>query len=66
MIFGLFGGKKKRTEEMIAAARLGDIDKIEQLLSEGADINAAEPESGDNGLTAAVVAINARIDGAMK
>lgn len=54
MIFGLFGGDKKRVAEMIAAARSGDTEKIEQLLSKGADINAAEPESGDTPLLAAV------------
>lgn len=54
MIFGLFGGDKKRVAEMIAAARSGDRSKIEQLLSKGADINAAEPESGDTPLLSAI------------
>ena len=54
MIFGLFGGDKKRVAEMIAAARTGDVGRIEQLLSKGTDINAPEPESGDTALLAAV------------
>jgi len=54
MIFGLFGGEKKRVAEMIAAARSGDTEKIKQLLAKGADINAAEPESGDTPLLAAI------------
>ncbi|MEI6025082.1 MAG: ankyrin repeat domain-containing protein [Betaproteobacteria bacterium] len=54
MIFGLFGGDKKRVAEMIAAARAGDTEKVKQLLSKGADINAPEPESGDTPLLAAI------------
>ncbi len=54
MIFGFFGGEKKRVAEMIAAARTGNIEKIKQLLSKGADINAPEPESGDTPLLAAI------------
>jgi ankyrin repeat protein len=54
MFFGLFGGEKKRVAEMIAAARTGNFEKIKQLLSEGVDINAAEPESGDTPLLAAI------------
>lgn len=54
MIFGLFGGDKKRVAEMIAAARTGDTEKVRQLLSKGADINAPEPESGDTPLLAAI------------
>lgn len=54
MIFGLFGGDKKRVVEMIAAARAGDTEKVKQLLSKGADINAPEPESGDTPLLAAI------------
>lgn len=54
MIFGLFGGDKKHVTEMIAAARTGDTEKVKQLLSKGADINAPEPESGDTPLLAAI------------
>lgn len=54
MVFGLFGGDKKRVAEMIAAARTGDTEKVKQLLSKGADINAPEPESGDTPLLAAI------------
>ncbi len=54
MIFGLFGGDKKRVAEMIAAARAGDTEKVKQLLSKDADINAPEPESGDTPLLAAI------------
>lgn len=54
MVFGLFGGDKKRVAEMIAAARTGDTEKVKQLMSKGADINAPEPESGDTPLLAAI------------
>ena len=54
MIFGLFGGNKKRVAEMISAARAGDMGKIQQLISTGADIDAQEPESGDTPLIAAI------------
>jgi ankyrin repeat protein len=54
MIFGLFGGDKKRVAELVAAARSGDTGKIEQLVSKGADVNAPEPESGDTPILAAV------------
>jgi ankyrin repeat protein len=54
MIFGLFGGEKKRIAEMIAAARAGETEKVKQLLAKGADINASEPESGDTPLLAAL------------
>ena len=54
MFFGLFGGEKKRVAEMIAAARTGNTEKVKQLLSKGADINAPEPESGDTPLLAAI------------
>jgi len=54
MIFGLFGGEKKRIAETVAAARAGDTEKVKQLLSKGVDINAAEPESGDTPLLAAL------------
>lgn len=39
---------------MIAAARSGDTERIEQLLSKGADINALEPESGDIAVLAGI------------
>jgi serine/threonine-protein phosphatase 6 regulatory ankyrin repeat subunit B len=54
MIFGLFGGERKRLAELIAAARAGDTDKVKQLLDKGTDINASEPESGDTALLAAI------------
>ena len=54
MILGLFGGNKKRVAEMISAARAGDMGKIQQLISTGADIDAQEPESGDTPLIAAI------------
>ncbi len=54
MIFGLFGGEKKRVAEMIDAARSGDTEKIKQILVKGADINAPEPEAGDTPLLAAI------------
>jgi len=54
MIFGLFGGEKKRVADMIAAARAGETEKIKRLLAKGADINAPEPESGDTPLLAAI------------
>lgn len=54
MIFGLFQGNKKSGVELVQAARAGDTGKVEQLLSKGADINAAEPELGDTPLLAAI------------
>lgn len=54
MIFGLFGGEKKRAADLIAAARSGDTEKVKELLSKGTDINATEPESGDTPLLAAI------------
>lgn len=54
MIFGLFGGDKKRVSEMIAAARAGDTEKVKQLLAKGAEINAPESESGDTPILAAI------------
>lgn len=54
MIFGLFGGEKKRIAEMVAAARAGDTEKVKQFLAKGMDINASEPESGDTALLAAI------------
>ena len=54
MIFGLFGGGKKRIVELVAAARAGDTEKVKQLLAKGVDINASEPESGDTALLAAI------------
>ena len=54
MIFGLFGGKKKQSEKLVDAARAGDVEAISRLLSEGADINAQESESGDTPLLAAI------------
>ena len=46
MFFGLFGGDKKRTADMIAAARSGDPAKVKKLVLEGVSINAVESESG--------------------
>jgi hypothetical protein len=54
MIFGFFGGEKKRAAELIEAARTGNTEKAKQLLSKGVDINASEPESGDTPLLAAI------------
>lgn len=54
MFFGLFGGNKKRTRDLIAAVNSGDAGKRGQLLSQGADINAFDPASGDTALIAAV------------
>lgn len=54
MIFGLFGGEKKRISETVAAARAGDTEKVKQFLSKGVDINASEQETGDTPLLAAL------------
>ena len=54
MIFGMFGGEKKRVAELISAARTGDAAKLQALLEKGVDINAQEPESGDTALLAAI------------
>lgn len=53
-LFRFFGGEKRRVAKLINAARVGDTDKIKQLLSKGVDINAAEPESGDTAILAAI------------
>ncbi len=54
MFFGLFGGEKKRNAELIEAAGEGDVEKVRQLLSKGADVNFVDPESGENSLNLAV------------
>ena len=54
MFFGLFGGEKKRSADMIAAARNGDSAKVKKLVLEGASINAAESDSGDTPILAAI------------
>lgn len=54
MIFGLFGGDKKRAAELIAATKLGDKEKVQQLLAKGTDVNAVDPSSGDTVLITAV------------
>lgn len=53
MIFGLFGGAKKRSQELVAAARAGGMVKVRELLDKGADINFQEENSGDTPLIAA-------------
>lgn len=53
-LFRFFGGEKRRVAKFIDAARVGDTDKIKQLLSKGVDINAAEPETGDTAILAAI------------
>jgi hypothetical protein len=40
MFFSLFGGEKKRTADMLAAARIGDSAKVKRLMIDG---NSAEP-----------------------
>ena len=54
MFFGFFGGDKKRAAELIAATKLGDKEKVRQLLAKGTDVNAFDPASGDTALIAAV------------
>jgi ankyrin repeat protein len=54
MISSFFGGDKRQVAELIAAARTGDIEKVKLLLSQGANINAPEPDSGDTPLLAAI------------
>lgn len=53
-LFRFFGGEKRRVAKLIAAARAGDKNKAKLLLSKGVDINAAEPESGDTAILAAI------------
>lgn len=53
MIFGLFGGAKKRSQELVVAARGGDLTKVRELLEKGADIDFHEEASGDTPLIAA-------------
>lgn len=47
MIFDLFGGEKKRVAEMIAAARLGDTEKIKQLIAKGAALSILDSGSAE-------------------
>ena len=54
MIFGLFGGDKKRVAELIAATTLGDKDKVRQLPATGTNVNGLGPASGGTALIAAV------------
>jgi ankyrin repeat protein len=55
MLFGLFGGEKKRKAEFLTAARSGDVGKLTALLDKGIDINTADESSGDTALILAVV-----------
>ena len=54
MVFGLFGGRKRREARLIDAARRGDLSVIRELLDKRVDINAIEPESGDTPIIAAI------------
>lgn len=54
MFFGLFESEKKRAAELLAAARSGDLEKLEALLLRGASVNTQEAESGDSALIAAI------------
>jgi ankyrin repeat protein len=54
MVFGFFGGAKKRAAELYQAAQKGDLDGVRQALDKGADINALDPECGETALHAAV------------
>jgi ankyrin repeat protein len=54
MVFGLFGGAKKRAAELYEAAQKGDLDGVRQALDKGADINALDPECSETALHAAV------------
>ncbi|MDD5403798.1 MAG: ankyrin repeat domain-containing protein [Sulfuricella sp.] len=54
MIFGLFGGDKKRAAELYAAASNGDLQGVRQALEKGADINALDPKFAETALHVAV------------
>lgn len=54
MVFGLFGGAKKRAAELYEAAQKGDLAGVRQALDKGADINALDPECSETALHAAV------------
>lgn len=54
MVFGLFGGAKKRAAELYEAAKKGDLAGVRQALDKGADINALDPECSETALHAAV------------
>jgi ankyrin repeat protein len=54
MVFGFFGGAKKRAAELYEAAQKGDLDGVRQALDKGADINALDPECSETALHAAV------------
>jgi ankyrin repeat protein len=54
MFSSLFGGEKKRNTELIEASVKGDVEKVRQLLSKGADVNFIDLESSENSLNLAV------------
>ncbi|MFH1493508.1 MAG: ankyrin repeat domain-containing protein [Pseudomonadota bacterium] len=54
MIFGLFGGDKKRSVELYAAASNGDLGGVRQALDKGADINSFDPKCEETALHVAV------------
>jgi len=54
MFSSFFGGEKKRNAELIEASVKGDVEKVRQLLSKGADVNFIDPESSENSLNLAV------------
>jgi ankyrin repeat protein len=54
MLFGLFGGKKKKNKQLQEAASDGRMDDVASLLKRGADINEPDVESGEIPLTLAI------------
>ena len=53
MIFGLFGGAKKRNQQLRDAASEGQVDLVKDLLAKGADPQEQDPESGETALNLA-------------
>lgn len=54
MLFGLFGGKKKKNKELQEAASNGRMDDVVRLIKRGADVNQPDQESGESPLTMAI------------
>lgn len=54
MIFGLFGGEKKRNQELRDAASEGRTDQVSKLLAKGANVHEPDPSSGETALNLAV------------
>lgn len=54
MIFNLFGGAKRRNEELRSSAREGKLERVSDLIKRGADVNDPDPDGGETALIKAV------------